>query len=184
LNLMDEKAHVTIGGSYYSYLNTKGCQPFVDTEDGLGNSLGMALTFEGPPFYYYLNSYDLVEVFLEVGAKVQQLPVTIMVDYVTNTGADEDKAGYLVGLRFGKAKGWGTFSGRYIYREVQKDAVLGAYTDSDFIGGGTDGKGHEIGIDVGLSKNITSSATFFANQIGIENGKDFNRLQVDVQFKF
>jgi len=181
--LMDENAYVTVGGSYYSYLNAKDYQPFVDPEDGFGNSLGMAMSEDGNS-YYYLYDYNLLEVFFEAGGKLQNLPVTIMVDYVTNSGADKDNTGYLAGIHVGKVKEWGTIAARYIYREVQKDAVLGAYTDSDFIGGGTDGKGHEFGVDLGLTKNISTSASFFVNQIGVNNSKDFKRLQVDLNFKF
>jgi hypothetical protein len=43
-----------------------------------------------------------------------------------------------------KAKKQGSWNFRYNYREIEADAVLGTFSDSDFIGGGTDGKGHEL----------------------------------------
>ncbi len=173
---MEGKSHVTIGGSYFTYTDTKGTETFVDAGDSFGNSVDAA--------GLYANDYDIAEVFVELGMKINDVPVTIMGDYVTNSGVDEDNDGFLFGARFGKVKKAGAVSGRYIYREVKKDAVLGAYTDSDFIGGGSDGTGHEVGLDVGLAKKVTASASYFINQIGVEDGKDFNRLQLDVKFKF
>jgi hypothetical protein len=38
------------------------------------------------------------------------------------------------------------------YRYLQTDAVLDAFTDSDFHLGGTDAKGYQLGFDLGLSR--------------------------------
>ena len=63
--------------------------------------------------------------------------------------------------------------------------MLGAFTDSDFRGGGTDAKGHEIGGGYQLDKNTTFSVSYFVNTIGLDAAEeDFNRLQVDLQLKF
>lgn len=174
--LMNEILDFSFGGGYFTYTNLKGSPLLVDESDSFGNSVDT----NG----YYSVDYDIVEIFTTLEAKVHGFPVTLEGDFVINTRADEEDTGYLVGVRFGKIKKAGDFSGRYIYREVEKDAVLGAYTDSDFIGGGSNGKGHEMGLDVGLAKKITSSATYFINKIGISNGKNFHRLQIDVAFKF
>ena len=40
------------------------------------------------------------------------------------------------------------------YRYVERDAVLDAFTDSDFHLGGTDAKGYQVGFDLGLSRGI------------------------------
>jgi hypothetical protein len=184
-SLLDGSADVIVGGSYFTYLNTKGYEPFVDADDGFGNTLEVVLDGGGNPVgYVYPYDFEIMEFFLEFGGEIRNLPVTFMADYVNNSGADDDNYGYLFGLRFGKARGFGTVGGRYIYREVEANAVLGAFTDSDFIGGGTDGSGHEAGIDVGLAEKITFSTTYFMNRKGLDDGVDFNRLQVDVKFKF
>jgi hypothetical protein len=44
---------------------------------------------------------------------------------------------------------WRAFVG---YRNVESDAVLDAFTDSDFHLGGTDAKGYQLGFDLGLSR--------------------------------
>jgi hypothetical protein len=69
---------------------------------------------------------------------------------------------------------------------VEKDAVIGTFTDSDFRGGGTDAKGHEIGGSYQLAKNSAINLTYFINEIGLEldDPQDFKRLQADLQLKF
>ena len=39
-----------------------------------------------------------------------------------------------------------------LYRYLERDAVLDAFTDSDFHLGGTDAKGYQLGFDLGLSR--------------------------------
>jgi hypothetical protein len=66
---------------------------------------------------------------------------------------------------------------------VEKDAVAGVLTDSDFIGGGTDGKGHMLSGKYQLTKNIQAGLTYFITQKG-DNNDDYRRLQADLGFKF
>ena len=89
-------------------------------------------------------------------------------------------------MRVGKAKKTGSWEFRYNYRSIEADAVPGIFADSDFRGGGTDAKGHEIGGAVQLAANTAFKATYFSNEIGLEETEteDFGRLQVDLQFKF
>lgn len=63
---------------------------------------------------------------------------------------------------------------------------MGIFTDSDFRGGGTDAKGHEIGGAYQLVKNAAFKATYFVNEIGLDKLEtdNFNRLQLDLQLKF
>jgi hypothetical protein len=123
--------------------------------------------------------------FAEASHKAGNIPVTVMVDFATNGGADSANTGWLVGLHLGKTKETGSWACRYIYRELEKDAVIGIYTDSDFRGGGTDAKGHEIGGAFQVAENSTFSVTYFINKIGLGGAEsDFNRLQIDLQLKF
>ena len=173
----DGLSSVSVGGGYFEYVNTSGFGPFYDADEPMGNSVdanGM-----------YLNDYQLVELFAEFTHKFETVPVVVMGDFVTNTGADSLDTGWLVGLRVGKKDSPGSWDFRYIYREVEKDAVLGTFTDSDFRGGGTDAKGHEIGGGVKVMKNADFNVSYFVNTIGIDAEElDFNRLQVDLQLKF
>ena len=75
----------------------------------------------------------------------------------------------------------------YTYREVQADAVVGSLNDSDFIGGGTDGKGHEVKFKWGLAEGATLGLAYFMNTKNIQEGAtdtDFNLAQLDFVVKF
>jgi len=60
-----------------------------------------------------------------------------------------------------KAKKPGSWNFRYNYREIEADAVLGTFSDSDFIGGGTDGKGHELNFGYQIGKGSKLAASYF-----------------------
>jgi len=70
--------------------------------------------------------------------------------------------------------------------EVEKDAVVGVFTSSDFAGGGTDSKGHIIGGAAQMARNTAIKITYFINETGLSEDAtgDFSRLQVDMQLKF
>jgi hypothetical protein len=182
--LSDERTDFAVGGSIFNYVNARGFAPFYDSEDGFGNSLAIEVDGSDSSLVY-AEKYELIELFAEGTHKFEKIPVTVMFDYVNNTAADSLNTGWLVGVRAGKAKKPGSWEVRYIYRELEKDAVLGAFTDSDFRGGGTDAKGHEIGGGIMLAKNTAFNATYFINKMGLDAAEsDFSRLQVDLQLKF
>ena len=178
----EKKSSVAIGSSYFIYNNIKNHTALYEVDDPKGNSSETNADDEE----IYLNDYELLELFCEVNHKFDKTPVTVMFDYVTNSGADSLNTGWLVGLRVGKAKKPGSWEFRYNYREVEKDAVIGAFADSDFRGGGTNAKGHEIGGAYQLLENTAFKLSYFMNDIGIDqdNTEDFQRLQVDLQLKF
>lgn len=181
----EKKSNLTFGGSIFNYVNSKGYEPFFDHEDPMGNST-VLFGDNGDTVLHYANDYELIELFGEVTHKFQNTPVTVIGDFVTNNAADSLNTGWLVGLRVGKAKKTGSWEFRYNYRSIEADAVPGIFADSDFRGGGTDAQGHEIGGAVQLAANTAFKATYFSNEIGLEETEteDFGRLQVDLQFKF
>ncbi|NWG87716.1 MAG: putative porin [Hydrogenophilaceae bacterium] len=70
------------------------------------------------------------------------------------------------------------------YRYLERDAVLDAFTDSDFRLGGTDAQGYYLGTSYGVDRNAWISAKWMsANEIdGLPYGVDV--LQVDFNAKF
>ena len=176
-HMNEKKSSIALGGGYFNYANTKGFATFWDDEDAFGNSVDTAGN--------YMNDYDLIEVFGEFTHHFDDIPVTVMADFVTNTAADSLETGWLVGMHLGKVKKPGSWALRYIYREIKKDAAVGLFADSDFRGGGTDARGHEMGGSLQLADNTTFNVSYFANTIGLAAAEeDFGRLQVDVQLKF
>ncbi|MCK5124705.1 MAG: putative porin [candidate division Zixibacteria bacterium] len=181
----ERKSSFAIGGGYYYYGNAKEFAPFYDTDDAMGNSTKEFISGTDTSTVY-ANGYELFEAFAEFTHTFDKIPVMIMGDFVTNTAADSLNTGWLVGFRVGKAKKTGSWEVRYNYRNVEKDAVVGIYTSSDFRGGGTDAKGHVMGGSVAIAPNTFIGVNYFINQTGLEDTtqKDFSRIQVDLQLKF
>jgi len=76
---------------------------------------------------------------------------------------------------------WRTYFG---YRYVEADAVLDAFTDSDFHLGGTDAKGFFVGGDFAFSPRVFARLKYFsANEIdGPPLGIDLWQLDINAQF--
>ncbi len=169
-----DKSTLTGGAGYYSYGNINGSSPLIGT-GFQGNSNAVSL---------YTNDYDIAEVFGEYGFKLGQTPASAFASYVKNTPASASQdTGWLVGGKLGKCKDPGSWEFSYDYRDLEADAVLGAFSDSDFIGGGTNGKGHRLGYTYQLAKNLQGALTYFLDKKGNDN-HGYDRLQADLVFKF
>jgi len=178
-------ASVTVGASYFD-IGTQGRESLFGKEDDFfGNSFTCTDPVAMTGCTYDIN-YEEVEAFAEVGTKIAGQPVRFFADFVQNQDADTNDTGWSTGVKIGKAKDAGQWSAGYVYEDLEADAALGLTADSDFGGGGTDVKGHKLSAAYGLNKMTALKATYFINQIdaGIGNKHDYNRLQLDVQFKF
>jgi len=159
---------LTIGGSYYDYLAIQGNTPLYDTSDSFGNTLAGG---------NYKNDYNLMEGFLVLTLK--KYPLSFFINFVKNDKATEKDTGMLFGVKTGKK-----LKVLYNYRNIKSDAVVGAFTDSDFKGGGSDGKGHELQISYPFGKKLKMSVSHFFNDTAIDNGKTYHRTFIDFGFDF
>lgn len=179
LALFEGPAHILGGLSYYDYLHVEGETFFVDA-DPFGNTPDASGTaFE--------EDYNIFEAFLEVGTGAAGLPVALFGDYVNNTAVSRLDEGWSVGVQVGKAKKPGSWQVRYLYKKVERDAVFGTFVDSDFGGGGTNSKGHEINVSYQIASYWNVGATYFYNQVDIAPGEPedpFQRGQLDLRFRF
>jgi hypothetical protein len=168
---------VTAGASYYNYLETQGRSPFWDGE-AAGNRLGSGGG--------YLNDFNIAEIFGELEFDAGDRPVTVFADYVVNTEADDADAGFALGASYGEVTRARTWRVGYAYQDLGADAVVGTFTDSDFAGGGTDGKGHVFELNYGLRDRLVLGLRYFLNERGVDagDGHDYNRLQADVVFNY
>ncbi len=168
---------LTAGIGYFDYGNLVG-ETYLLGTSSKGNS------YNGG----YLYDYNLFETFAEYGTKIAGLPVSIYGDYVVNTASQvKDDTGWLIGTSINKCKDPGSWEFSYDYRDLERDAVVGTFSDSDFIGGGTDGKGHRFGVTYQLAKNTQAGISYFMNDKYNTTTKDYdnyNRLQLDMMVKF
>lgn len=173
----DSSGDVILGASIFDYVNSRGFPTFYDPAKSYGNSVD-----DGK---LYLFDYRMAEVFGEIATTRPGFPLGIQADYVTNF-APNVKAGlgYFAGISLGKTAKPGSWALRIQYRKLEKDAVIGILTDSEFAGSGTDNKGWVFGADYQAARNITANLSFYKNQKGLANGLDFTRLDFDLIFNF
>jgi len=173
---------LTIGAGVYTFTELEGNTVLADETDSFGNSAVEVLDAMGAvESLEYANEFEEVEGFIEAKTKAGELPIKAYAQYVVNNDASADDTGYLFGVGLGKAKEPGQVEFGYNYRDLEKDAVLGAMTDSDSFGGGTDGKGHKLMGKLKIAKNFDLGATYFMQEAGT---KDYDRLQIDLKLKF
>ncbi|HSV26506.1 MAG TPA: putative porin [Sedimentisphaerales bacterium] len=176
----NEETHVLGGLSYYVYDEVKGMGDLdrdPDETDFFGNS-----NFDG----VYLGGYELVNLFIEYGTMLGEMPVAVFGDYVKNTvAATSGDTGWLIGTRVNRMRKPGSWEVSYDYRDLQKDAVLGVFSDSTFIGGGTGGRGHRFGVGYQITDNVTTALNYFMNTKNVDGvHRDYDRLQADVVVRF
>ncbi|UCD57274.1 MAG: putative porin [Candidatus Hydrogenedentota bacterium] len=179
----NEELHFIAGGGYFDYENVKGMKGIYDAEKFAGNT-HVATSTGDDTFQVYDRDYNLAEAFGEIGFKREQVSVKVYGNFVNNIDADSLGVGWLAGSTFKYGKNKGHVKLYANWRELEENAVIGASTDSDFIGGGTNGKGLEVGMGYGITKNVDFAVTYFFNKQGIEEEGDYKRLQVDLKAKF
>jgi hypothetical protein len=179
--------YLVCGLSYYDIGN-------IDNETAVGsgvNIMGNTPTTLGGTIYRY--DFDLAEAFAEYGWKCNGMPVAVFGNYVENTAATNgNNTAYSIGCQLNKAKDPGSWQLKASYRELESDAAFGGLTDSDFIDGGTGGKGWVIGGKYQLAKNVQAGLTCFLNErdrrntggSGGSGSQHFDRVQADLVFKF
>jgi hypothetical protein len=126
--------------------------------------------------------------------------VVFLADYVENLGYDENEI-YLrtgeanvpeqtTGYQYGMAVGYPTVQDLWdwrvslFYKYLESDAVLDAFTDSDFHGGGTNAKGWILGGDLGVYKNTWLAARWLSTTEIDGPPFTIDTLQLDLNVKF
>ena len=177
----NKPTYILGGASWYDYGNLQGYSDLKNTWDSSSHDF-FGNTSRNSVFAY---DYDLVELFAEFGTEIAGLPVGVFGSYVQNTVAPEEDTGWLVGGAVGKLKDPGSWQFVYDYRDLEADAVVAQFCDSDFIGGGTGGKGHRFNFNYQLAKNVQAGLTYYLCQFdrpGVD--EDYDRFQLDVALKF
>ncbi len=168
------------GASYYDFGNLQGRSSLKTwgSSSFLGNTSSGTL---------YASDYDIVEGFAEYGFQCGGMPLAVFGNYAQNTVAStSEDEGWLIGCKLNKAKEPGSWELRYDYRDLEADAVVGAMSESDWLSGGTDGKGHKFVFKYQLAKNVQAGLTYYhlENERNNTRGADYRRLQADLVFKF
>ena len=132
-----------------------------------------------------ISDFNSAEIFAQYNRPVDGLingNALLFASHVTNLGADDANSGYVLGAKLKSSRldlGWS-------YQRLEADAVFGGLSDSDFIGGGTDGSGHIFQASYPMSKKVKIQGTLFINQTGIESDSEdgYSRLMLDISYKY
>ena len=134
--ILDNGMHLTAGASYYETTHAQGRAPFFTPGSGQGNQLDANGN--------YLYGFSEIELFGEFRFDLGGQPISLFLDYVTNTDADVFDEGFAFGATYRFTSVFGDWTVGYRYQDLEANAVVGAFTDSDFAGGTSDGSGHTL----------------------------------------
>jgi hypothetical protein len=153
----------------------------------------------GTNLFALAGKYQIGNASLALDLGFGEVHVILGAEYVKNLGWDEQDVFALTGSTIAErtegyegsisvghsslnaAWRWRAFMA---YRYLERDAVLDAFTDSDFHLGGTDAKGYQLGLDLGLSRGAWLRLRYLtANEIdGPPLGIDVWQLDLNGQF--
>ena len=168
---------VTLGLGYFQYYNLAG-----NTIDNNPSNSASTNTLDGTTHAFDISTMDIICEF----AWNTAVPITFFGEYANNVEDDPslDEA-WQLGLKINKkAKTTLDWQVRYLYRLVQQDAVFANWADSDLHNGGTNYKGHEMGIDIGLRKGIIFKFTHFISKEERGPKDNLEKSQFDLNFLF
>ncbi|HNP37701.1 MAG TPA: putative porin [Woeseiaceae bacterium] len=171
------RGNLLVGAGYFTYTNTVGRLPFffglprgntVDTNDR------------------YVFDYENSELFFEYETKAGRWPLQLFGQWTKNHSVTRQGTAYAAGMKVGKAAKPGMAELAWTWQDIEADAVIGAFNDSDFGGGGTDASGHIIELNYFLRDHIWLAATLMLNKVDAfqRTERDYRRLQLDIEFKF
>jgi hypothetical protein len=183
------------GGVGYTDVGAKGKPCFYNPSSsvpGASNLCQGNLTNGVSPDQTYLDNFEVYNVFAQAGMDVANLPLLFFADYINNTDADDYEQGYLLGTQLGSLKEKGDWQLGYYYEELESNSTLGLLTNSDFGGGGTNGKGNVVSAGYAFSSQTNFQLTYYmvdrnSDHIAtINNGQEISvdTLQLDLNFKY
>lgn len=208
---LEDSSRLRAAASYYYYRNITGQANVLDSNLldftapqylRLGNSLfDIRLDADQSTNLFALAAeYQLVNYSLSFEKRLgATLKATIAGDYVQNIGYDAAEVqarmgfpiqrrnvGYQAEVGIGSvtmasANAWRAVLG---YRHVQRDAVLDAFTDSDFRLGGTDAKGYYFGFDYSVTPLVMGRIKYMSGRAIDGPPLGIDVLQIDLTASF
>lgn len=155
----------TLAGTYYAYANA-----------------GQPGTFAFSAGTNTDNQFDALNISGVLGTQILggRGKVSLIGDYVVNTETNTSQdTGFAVGGKLSVDK----WSFKYIYADLDANAVPDSFPDSDRFGGATGIKGHEIAAEYALVKNVAVGLDYYNTESKLTH-VDEQILQLDFIVKF
>ena len=176
--LQQKDAHLNIATGIYYYHEIKG-----NTAPYKKGALGNSYSNGG-----YENNYHILEVSAEENfSNFLGKPFKLGTTFAYNTAVKNHNFAYDISLKIGSTKKNYDWQIGYTYRNLERDSVFSAHNDSDFIAGGSDGKGHIITTKMKISKHMDIAGHFQWSKKFIDSDKseaDYHRIMLDMIVKF
>jgi hypothetical protein len=124
-----------------------------------------------------LGSFNLAA---EVGTKVGGGKFSAVGEYINNyeTNTNESSA-YIIGFKYQVGK----LQMKYLYADIEENAVPDFLPDSDRFGGETGIKGHELIVGYTINKNVSMSIDYYLTKNKFSK-REQDMLQLDLNVKF
>ena len=138
--------------------------------------------------------FDVFDVVAQLGTKVADIPIKVVVDYAVNTAEDARGESEFEGkdtamaahLKVGKCKKKHDWEVNYKYAYIEANAVPGDFCDSDF--GHANRKGHKLSVGYQPFKKASLHLTGFWTQpnnlLKGQESHDHYTIQADLKVKF
>ncbi|MGZ3769797.1 MAG: putative porin [Bdellovibrio sp.] len=166
---------VTFGLGSFAYTDLKDTPPANISSGGSGN--GNTLDING----YYPTNFDIDEIFVEGKTKLGSVELSLFFESLSNKDADNLNKAHAIGAQ---AK-TGPWNFGFMQKEVQKDSVVGVFTDSDFGGGVTSVRGTVWNLGYKISKKVQVQYTLFNNETAIDLvAMKYDRSHLDLMMVF
>lgn len=168
---------LTVGGSVYGFDGDSDGQLVATTTSPVANRASGGNTPGG--------EFRLYEGFGQLDISGLPLPLSIYGQYVVNDEAvDDQDTAWLAGF---KTKVW-ELKFDYNYRDVQRNAVVAGFADSDFALGKTGSRGHKFKVGYDIDKNFSIGAAYLMATsdyvTSTRRDADADILQLDAEVKF
>ncbi len=205
-----EGQRLRIGGAFYDYFNVTGRLNPPDST--IYDYTAPVFLRQGNTYYDISNSSDPTANLFALAAKYRlvnlnatyELPVgrfsfAVTADAVRNLGYNTAEVsanvgeyvaprtkGYQAEVSFGypTVLAAGAWRGTIGYRYLQRDAVIDAYTDSDFHFGGTDATGYYLVADYGLATRVWMRLRYLSSNAIDGPTLGIDTLQIDLNTRF
>ena len=205
-----EGQHLRLSGAFYDYFNVTGRRNPPDST--IYNYTAPVFLRQGNTYYDISNSTDLTVNLFALAAKyrlanlnasyelgVGRYTLGLTADAVRNFGYSTADVSSLLGYYVApRTKGYqaevsfgyptaltaGAWRGVVGYRYLQRDAVIDAYTDSDFHWGGTDATGYYIVADYGLANRVWMRLRYLSSNAIDGATLGIDTLQLDLNTRF
>jgi hypothetical protein len=184
----------TLAAGYFDFHSVQRRNPFFNNSPN-GNTTTTVGCIGGATTCLAYD-YDLIEGIVEYGRTMAGRPLTLFADYVTNEAAGNGlDTAWSLGANWGRASDPRTWEIGYNYQKVEKDAVFAQFLDSDLGGGNSDYRVHVLRAGYAVARNWVLNATWHFGEtnigvpvnvagVGSVTDRDYERLQLDLNFKF